>query len=156
MIVKHFISWLTLTFYFYCSVSCRGSYWGFYWEMAHLLTLHIKLWFSLANIIFKQTAFLVAAESLLRLWFLNFSLCLWRPPCFESATLSSHAQLVQSLALQTSRGLVSQQARLKVWLAALVVTGRWVGYISCPSTIKLPCAAVFESDTVEAGQGSVP
>lgn len=31
-----------------------------------------------------------------------------------------------------------------------------MGYISCPSTIKLPCAAVFESDTVEAGQGSVP
>lgn len=65
-----------------------------------LLILHFKLQFSLANIS-KQTAFLVAVES----HYLDYGFCMfcvWRPPYVESATLSSHAQLVQCLALQRS------------------------------------------------------
>lgn len=35
-------------------------------------------------------------------------------------------------------------------------TAAWVGDISCPSLIKLPCVAAFESDTGDAGEGSGP
>lgn len=33
------------------------------------------------------------------------------------------------------------------WLIGRLLTGTWVGDISCPSLIKLSCKAAFESDT---------